>query len=127
MANTIQIKRSAVPSKVPLTTDLALGELAVNTYDGKLFIKKNVSGTESVVEVGAGSAGGGSVTVSTTAPTSPTTGAMWWKSDEGIMLVYTGSVWVEDAQPLEGLALDLDGGASNTSTFSYTLDLGASV
>lgn len=124
MAQTVQVKRSAVPSKVPLTTDLALGELAVNTYDGKLFLKKNVSGTESVVEVGAG-AGGGSVTVSTTAPSSPTTGAMWWKSDEGIMFVYTGSVWVEDAQPLANMAIDLDGGAASTSAYTYSLDLGA--
>lgn len=57
MAQPIVLKRSSVASKVPLTTDLQLGELAINTYDGKLYIKKN-NGTESVVEVGA-SAGGG--------------------------------------------------------------------
>ena len=48
----IKMKRSAVASKVPATTDLELGELGVNTYDGKLFLKKNVGGTESIVEVG---------------------------------------------------------------------------
>lgn len=48
----IKMKRSAVASKVPTTTDLDLGELGVNTYDGRLFLKKNVSGTESIVEVG---------------------------------------------------------------------------
>lgn len=53
MANTIKMKQSSVASKVPQTTDLALGELAVNTYDGKLYLKKNVSGTETVVEVGS--------------------------------------------------------------------------
>ena len=53
MANLIKIKRSDVPGKVPTTTDLELGELAVNTYDGKLFIKKN-DGSDSIVEVGAG-------------------------------------------------------------------------
>ena len=41
MANTIQVKRSAVPAKVPTTSDLALGEIAVNTYDGKMYIKKD--------------------------------------------------------------------------------------
>lgn len=61
MASTIKTKRSAVAGKVPLTTDIALGELAVNTYDGKLFLKKN-DGAESVVEVGGG-AGGGSTTI----------------------------------------------------------------
>jgi hypothetical protein len=52
MVNTVTLKRSATPAKVPLTTDLALGEVAINTYDGKLYIKKD-DGTASVVEVGA--------------------------------------------------------------------------
>lgn len=59
MANTIKIRRSAVQGAIPTTTQLALGELAINTYDGKLFLKKDVSGTESVVEIGAGGGGGG--------------------------------------------------------------------
>lgn len=58
MANTILLKRSAVAGKVPLTSDVPLGSLALNTYDGKLFTKKSVSGVESIVEIGAG--GGGS-------------------------------------------------------------------
>ena len=52
MANSIKVKRSAVPSAAPTTANLALGELAINTYDGKLFIKKD-DGTASIVEVGA--------------------------------------------------------------------------
>ncbi len=52
MAQTIKLKRSATQGAVPSTSDLALGELAVNTYDGKIYIKKD-SGTESIVEVGA--------------------------------------------------------------------------
>lgn len=54
MAQTVKLKRSATPSKVPATTDLALGELAINTYDGKLYLKKSVSGTESIVDVTSG-------------------------------------------------------------------------
>ncbi len=42
MPNTIQLRRSAVQNAVPTTTQLALGELAINTYDGKLYLKKNV-------------------------------------------------------------------------------------
>lgn len=52
MAQVIKIKRSAVAAKVPATTDLALGELAMNTNDGKLFMKKN-NGTDAIVEIGA--------------------------------------------------------------------------
>jgi len=61
MANTIKLKRSAVAAKVPTTSDLDLGELALNTYDGKLYTKKD-DGTASIVELG-----GGSVTIGTSA------------------------------------------------------------
>ena len=53
--STIKIKRSAVAAKVPATTDLQLGELAINTNDGKLYLKKD-DGAESVVEIGGGGA-----------------------------------------------------------------------
>lgn len=48
----IKFKRSAVPGKVPTTADLELGQLAINTNDGKLFLKKD-DGTASIVEIGA--------------------------------------------------------------------------
>jgi hypothetical protein len=48
----IKVKRSSVPGKVPATTDLALGEIAINTYDGIAFIKKDVAGTQTVVPIG---------------------------------------------------------------------------
>jgi hypothetical protein len=49
----VQIRRSAVPGKVPSTSQLDLGELAINTHDGKAYFKKDVSGAETIVEVGA--------------------------------------------------------------------------
>ena len=49
--NLIQMKRSATPGKVPTTQDLAFGELGVNTYDGKVFIKKD-DGAATIIEVG---------------------------------------------------------------------------
>ena len=55
MTQTVQLKRSATAGAIPSTSDLALGELALNTYDGKAYIKKSVGGTESIVEVGADS------------------------------------------------------------------------
>lgn len=51
MANTIKIRRSSVPGAVPTTSQLSLGELALNTYDGKIFLKKD-DGTASIVEIG---------------------------------------------------------------------------
>ena len=49
----IKLRRSATSGAIPTTANLDLGELAINTYDGKLFLKKNVSGTESIVEIGS--------------------------------------------------------------------------
>lgn len=53
MANTIIHKKSSVSGKTPLTTDLALGEIAINTFDGKIYIKKN-NGTESIIAFAPG-------------------------------------------------------------------------
>jgi hypothetical protein len=41
MAQIIKLRRSGVEGKVPDTGSLALGEIAINTFDGKLFIKKD--------------------------------------------------------------------------------------
>lgn len=87
MANTIKLKRSSTASAAPTTGDLALGELAINTYDGKVYLKKD-DGTESIVEIGSG--GGGASTlgdlsdVTVTSPSSTTVGDF---------LKYTGSGW----------------------------------
>ena len=50
MANIVQLKRSAVAGKAPAVSDLAAGELAINTHDGRLFLKKD-NGTASIVDV----------------------------------------------------------------------------
>jgi hypothetical protein len=48
MAQSITLKRSSLPGKVPDTASLNIGEIAINTYDGKLFI--NRSGSASSIE-----------------------------------------------------------------------------
>jgi hypothetical protein len=63
MAQVIKVKQSSVGGKVPTTTQLQLGELALNTTDGKLYFKKNVSGTESIVTVSASTASQGENTL----------------------------------------------------------------
>ena len=58
MATPIRIKRSAVPGKRPQTTDLQVGELALNTYDAELVtLRDRFAATgiaTEVVRVGAG-------------------------------------------------------------------------
>jgi hypothetical protein len=41
MAQTVKLKRSSTARKVPVTSDLALGELAINTADGKVYFEKD--------------------------------------------------------------------------------------
>lgn len=129
MANTIKIRRSATQGAVPTTAQLALGELAVNTYDGKLFLKKNVTGVESIVEIGAGGGGGASVSISDTAPSSPTAGALWWRSSEGQLYIYyddgNTSQWVVANAFTGGSAyLPLTGGSvTGPVTVSSTLSV----
>ena len=54
MAQTIKLKRSSTGGAVPSTSSLSLGEVAINTYDGKMYIKKN-DGTDAIVQVGGDS------------------------------------------------------------------------
>ena len=50
MSNTLLIKRSATPGAAPGVGNLALGELAINTYDGRLYTKVD-TGTANVFEL----------------------------------------------------------------------------
>ena len=50
MAVDIKLKRSHTHSNIPTTSDLAEGEFAVNTYDGKMFMR---DGSNNIVTVGS--------------------------------------------------------------------------
>ena len=53
MAQTIKLKRSATAGNAPSTSDLALGEVALNTNDGKLYIKTTEGSLDSIIQVGS--------------------------------------------------------------------------
>jgi hypothetical protein len=50
MAQKILLKRSGTSGSIPTIANLDLGELALNTHDGKAFLKKSGSGFENVQE-----------------------------------------------------------------------------
>lgn len=75
MANPkIKFKRSSVANKTPTLASLELGELALNTYDGKLFVRRDTSGV------------GIATTVTTINP--------WTEDYGGDVIRYTGDVIV---------------------------------
>ena len=51
MATPFRLKRSAIASKRPATTDLQLGELALNTYDGYLYTEREGVGLATVTNL----------------------------------------------------------------------------
>ena len=55
MSTTIKLRRSAVAGRIPTTAQLELGEIAINTQDGKLYFKKYdaSANTESIVDISA--------------------------------------------------------------------------
>ena len=203
MANPkIFIRRSATPNKVPTSDQLALGELAINTNDGKLYLEKDPNGvgigttvvcvnpfnvgvgslsydinfTAGDVGIGtddvstavgsnntavlaagivtaykfygdgsnltglsagpqgaqgvqgatgpagpqgaAGSGGGGgsNVSISTNAPSSPSSGDLWWDSDVGELYIYyadgSSNQWVETAGGSETVTVSDDAPSS---------------
>jgi hypothetical protein len=64
MAQSIILKRSSLPGKVPDTGSLNIGEMAINTYDGKVFIKRsgNLDSIEGIVVTNSITTGSISVT-----------------------------------------------------------------
>ena len=49
MAQNIKLKRSSVPGKVPTTSQLEAGEIAINTADGKLYFERDDSTIQTIV------------------------------------------------------------------------------
>jgi len=64
----IRIRRSSTPNKVPDTSQLQLGELAINTFDGKLYLEQDQtsgSGIATVIAVNPWNVGLGTLTYDT--------------------------------------------------------------
>jgi hypothetical protein len=117
MAQTLKLKRSAVSGNTPTTSDLALGEIAINTYDGNIFIKKN-DGTESIVTFSAGgNAGsieedsftGDGSTVAFTISTAPST-------EENLLVFIDAAFQNRDSFTISGTTVTFDTAPDNTSS-----------
>ena len=90
MAQTVLLKRSNTADATPTTAQLASGELAMNTRDGKVYMRKYVDGTngnDTIIEVGGGS---GSITTGTSDPGSGMDeGDLFYDTDDAIFKIYS--------------------------------------
>jgi hypothetical protein len=125
MATVIQFKRSSTQNAVPATSDLALGELSVNTYHGRFYTEKN-DGSAAIVEVGSNPS---TLTINDalTFPTSDGTSGQLLSTNG------SGTIGFTDA-PSSGLTqfyyavtsstqTVFTGSDDNSATLSYTLGL----
>ena len=53
MATNIRLRRSAVQGNAPTTGQLDLGELAINTYDGKIYLKRTQGANTDILQLPA--------------------------------------------------------------------------
>ena len=129
MANVLRLKRTSVAGRVPATSDLETGELAVNIHDGKVFLKRD-NGTVSIVEVGGILSDGdkGDITVSASGAT--------WTIDSGAVstakmggdVTAAGKALLDDADAVAQRAtLGLRSGATTAITVGTTAPSSPSV
>lgn len=118
MASVIQLKRSSTQNATPGTSDLSLGELAVNTYHGRLYTEKN-DGSAAVVEVGSNPA---SLTINDaiTFPTSDGTNGQLLSTNGSGTLSFTDA-------PSTGVTTFTYSVTGNQTLFSGNDDNGASL
>jgi len=116
-ASIIRIKRSSVSGKIPSANDVPLGELALNTYDGKLYASKNVGIGTTVFAINPWTVGvgsntyntfftAGSVGVGTTNPTSTLTVIGEIETTD---LIVTGNVEFGSGVTIIGVTTSNDG------------------
>lgn len=88
----IQVRRDTASNWTSTNPTLASGEFGFETDTSKLKIGNGSTLWTALSYVGSS---GGGLTVSTTAPVSPTEGDMWFDSDTAKTYVYYDSYWVE--------------------------------
>ena len=49
----IKLRRSATQGSIPTTSNLDLGELAIKTYDGKLYVRRDNGSQDDILQVGS--------------------------------------------------------------------------
>jgi hypothetical protein len=102
MAQIVKLKRTAVSGKIPSISNLQLGELAMNTYDGRIFFEKS-SSEESIQEI-----------LTTNSHPYSITGSLYLNG------AITASFFKGDGSGLTNLPTDISIAEATTVTASYS-------
>lgn len=142
MANKVLLKKSSVTSKVPLTTDLDYGELALNYADGKLYFKNSsntitsfqsdlssyvtLTGTQTLTNKTLTSPALNSATANNLTITGTlTSGGSAGTSGQYLQSTGTGTQWVTLSVPTSNYTLIAEFGVSSisaeTSVYSFPI------
>ena len=112
----IKIRRSATPNKVPSKDQLQLGELAINTYDGKLYLEQDQGGVgvgNTVIAVNPWGVGIGSTAYNTQFTAGKvgvgTTNAQY-NLDVGGDINFTGNLYQDGSAFTSGVGIRTAGG-----------------
>lgn len=112
MANTtFQIKRTSVPGRVPTSSDIDVGELAINLTDRVIFSK---DGSNTVFQLLGGGGGGGASSLN------DLTDVVISSPVINQILQYNGTFWVNDTF---SESLEIDGGFADTIYFTGDLNI----
>ena len=131
----IRIRRSATPNKVPETSQLQLGELAINTFDGKLFLEQDQtsgSGIATVITVNPWGVGIGSLAYDTyftagdvgIGTTNPTV-KLDVRGDVNVSGTLTATAFVGDGSGLQNVPANI-GIDTNTTSSSQLITFAVS-
>jgi hypothetical protein len=131
----IRIRRSATPNKVPETSQLQLGELAINTFDGKLYLEQDQtsgSGIATVIAVNPWGVGIGSLAYDTyftagdvgIGTTNPTV-KLDVRGDVNVSGTLTATAFVGDGSGLQNVPSSL-GIDTNTTSSSQLITFAVS-
>lgn len=140
MANKIVLKKSSVAAKVPLTTDLDYGELALNYADEKLYFKnssnvvKSFNVTQSTLTIGTGLSGTSyngtsavTIAIDSTVATLTGTQTLTNKTISGASNTLSNipnSALTNSSVTINGTAVSLGGSATITANTTNALTIG---
>ena len=116
----IKIRRSSTPNKVPNTTQLDLGELAINTYDGKIYLEQDQGAAgvgNTVVRINPWNVGLGTTAFNITFESGKVgigTTVAQYNLDVGGNINFTGNLTQDGAAFTSGVTVKDEGSALST-------------